>query len=98
MEKANESSGKKTPSSRSMNEVMNLILRLNDKLREKISPRKKGKKLDAGSTEVVIIIMTSQEEKKALPAKKAKAETETSNSDWIQDLCREIEKGACSRK
>ncbi len=79
-----------------MNEIMNLILRLNDKLKERVSP-KKAKDLDAGNTEVVIIIMTSQEEKKAASAK-AVPKTSTPSSDWIRGLCREIEKGACSRK
>jgi hypothetical protein len=97
MEKANESSGKKTPSSRSMKEIMNLILKLNDKLKERISPRKKTKDPEAGETEVVIIIMTSQEEKTAARAKTPARKTEA-DSDWIQGLCREIEKGACPPK
>ncbi len=98
MEKGNESFGKKKPSSRSMNEIMTLIMKLNDKLKERVSPAKKAKGLEAGDTEVVIIIMTSQEEKKAAPSKTAKPKSSATDSGWIRDLCREIEKGTCSRK
>ncbi len=80
-----------------MNEIMNLILKLNDKLKERVSPAKKAKNPEAGNTEVVIIIMTSQEEKKAA-AKPAAPKTPGSGAEWIRGLCREIEKGACSRK
>lgn len=81
-----------------MKEIMNLILQLNDKLKERVPPAKKTQGVEAGNTEVVIIIMTSREEKKTAPVKAAPPKNSTSGSDWIRGLCREIEKGACSRK
>ncbi|MDH4268006.1 MAG: hypothetical protein OEW45_20455, partial [Deltaproteobacteria bacterium] len=52
----------KSSSTKSLNELMNLLMKLNAKLREKISPlQKKGNA--PGKMDVVIIIMTHQEEK-----------------------------------
>ena len=91
--KKEEPSGKKAPSAKSMNELINLILKLNEKLRERISPRKK----DGAGEEIVVIIMTSQEEKKAV-SKTRKAPPPAASSAWMQDLFRDIEREGASKK
>ena len=65
---------KETPSPRSMNELMNLIMKLNDKIRQKIllGGKKKDEK-DPDKMEVVIIIVNALE-KKTRPVKTSRSE------------------------
>ena len=97
MEPFKEPSRKKSPSAKSLNELMNLLMKLNAKLREKISPAHRKEK-GPGKTDVVIIIMSAQEEKSRPARTSRSAKPESPKSDWIQDLCEEIERGACTRK
>ncbi len=86
--------GKKEPSAKTLNELMELLLKLNSKLRKKVSPHP-GKK-EAGEMEMVIIILNSSSEpapKNPRPEKRLAA-----RNTWIDDLCREIERGAPGRK
>jgi len=94
MEELKESSPKNEPSAKSLNELMNLLLKLNAKLREKIAPPSKKRENGPGKMDVVIIIMSNQEEKPRSPKSPRPAKVETSKGDWIQDLCEEIERGA----
>ena len=90
-----ETSGKE-PSARSLTELVDLILKLNAKIREKISPRRRGETKDAKNTEMVIIILnhSSGDPPKVSRAQKAKA----SGKDWIEDLCGDIEKEGSGQK
>jgi hypothetical protein len=98
MEQFKEHSRKKVPAAKSLDELMNLLMKLNAKLKEKISPPNKKKENGPGKMDVVIIIMSDQVEKPQ-PAKISRpAKPESPKGDWIQDLCEEIERGPCPRK
>lgn len=97
MEQFKEPAGKKTPSPKSLNELMNLLMKLNAKLREKISPAME-KDSAPEKVDVVIIIMTNQEEKVRSPKPARHTKPESTKSDWIQDLCAEIERGPQPKK
>jgi hypothetical protein len=99
MESFKEPSRKKSPSAKSLNELMNLLMKLNAKLREKIVPaRAKKENGPARATDVVIIIMSAQEEK-SRPAKASRpGKPEPLKSDWIQGLCEDIERGPSTRE
>jgi hypothetical protein len=86
----------KEPSPRSLTELVDLILKLNAKIREKISPRRKGETKGSKNTEMVIIILnhSSGDPPKVSRTQKAKA----SGNDWIEDLCGDIEKEGSSQK
>jgi len=87
----------KSSSTKSLNELMNLLMKLNAKLREKISPlQKKGNA--PGKMDVVIIIMTHQEEKPKPIKTPRHSKPDPLKGDWIQDLCDEIEQGIPPRK
>jgi len=82
------------PSSKSLNELINLLMKLNEKIKEKIAPPSKNKKeLRGNKTDVVIIIMTNEEEKAHATKTPRSAKAEPVKADWIQGLCEEIEKG-----
>ena len=97
MENFKESLGKKTPPAKSVNELMNLLMKLNDKLREKISPVRKKKENELEKTDVVIIIMSNQAERVRSSKTSRTAKTESPQRDWIQDLCQDIERGSHPR-
>ena len=97
MENFKEPSGKKSPSAKSIHELMSLLMKLNAKLREKIpSPSKKN--MGPGEMDIVIIIMTSQEEPSRSTKSPRASKPEPPRDEWIQGLCEEIERGAYSRK
>ncbi len=97
MEHFKEPPGEKNSSTKSLNELMNLLMKLNAKLREKIlSSPKKG--TTPGKMDVVIIIMTNQEEKPKSTKTARHSKPEPLKGDWIQDLCAEIERGFRIRK
>jgi len=98
MEQFKEPSRKEKPSAKSLNELMNLLMKLNAKLREKISPAPKNKENGPGKTDVVIIIMSGQEENSRLAKPSRRAKPESPKSNWIEDLCEEIERGPHTRK
>jgi len=100
MEPFKEPSRKKSPSAKSLNELMNLLMKLNAKLREKIAPARAKKENGAGkTTDVVIIIMSAQEEKsRPTKASSRPGKPELLKSDWIQDLCEDIERGPSTRE
>lgn len=90
MEPIKGSSEGKIPSPKSLNELMKLLLELNTKLQEKLYPRKN--KGNPEKMDVVIIIMTSQEEK-AKSSKAAKTgKSQLPKDDWIKNLIADIEK------
>ncbi len=94
-----EKDHKETPSPRSMNELMNLIMKLNDKIRQKIlSGDKKKDEKEPDKMEVVIIIVNAVE-KKNRPVKASRSEKpKAPKDDWIQGLCEEIERDASPRR
>ena len=98
MEPFKEPSRKKVPSDKSLNELMNLLMKLNAKLKEKILPPNKKKENGPGKMDVVIIIMSDQEERPRPVKTSRPAKPELLKDDWIQDLCEEIERRPCPRK
>ncbi len=97
MEHFKEPAEKKDPSTKSLNELMNLLMKLNSKLREKMSPSKK-KDVAPGKTDVVIIIMTNQEETPKTAKAPRHSRPESLKGEWIQDLCDDIERGPQAKK
>jgi len=97
MDHFKEPAEKKDSSTKSLNELMNLLMKLNAKLREKIAPGKK-KDVAGGKTDVVIIIVTNQEEKPKATKAPRLSKPEPVKGEWIQDLCDEIERGPRAKK
>ena len=86
----------KEPSARSLTELVDLLLKLNSKIREKISPRPKGETKGAKNTEMVIIILNHSS---GAPAKAPRPQkTKTLGNDWIEELCGDIERGSSGQK
>ena len=98
MEPFKEPSRKKSPSTKSLNELMNLLMKLNAKLREKFSPPPQKKENGARKLDVIIIIMSDQVEKPRPVKTSRPSKREPLKGDWIQDLCEEIERGPYPRK
>jgi len=98
MEPLEESLGKRAPSPKSLNELMNLLIKLNAKLREKISPAMGKKENGPEKMDVVIIILSSQAEKARSAKTSRPAKPELMKGDWIQGLCEDIERGTHSPK
>jgi hypothetical protein len=86
----------KEPLVRSLTELVDLLLKLNSKIREKISPRRKGETKGAKNTEMVIIILNNSS---GSPAKAPRPQkTKTLGNDWIEELCGDIERGSSGQK
>lgn len=91
-----ETARRKEPSAKSLNELMELLLKLNGQLRDKISPHRKKEEPGPENMEMVIIILNNSPERiasvprteKPLPLK----------GEWIDGLCKEIERGSRRRK
>ena len=88
--------GKKNPSSKSLNELLELLLKLNAKLREKVSPRRNKDDPGEENMEMVIIIL-SNGPKSAPRASRAEKPAPLKN-DWIEELCQEIERPSGGRR
>ena len=83
-------------SARSLNELVDLLLKLNSKIREKISPRPNEETKGAKNSEMVIIIMNHSS---GPPAKAPRPQkTKTLRDEWIEDLCGDIERGSSGQK
>lgn len=81
--------GKKAPSDKSLNELMELLLKLNGKIRKQISPRRMREEPEAENMEMVIIILNNSS---ARSPKMPRAERpKPVKNDWIDNLCEEIE-------
>ena len=81
---------KGAPSARSLRELMELVLKLNAKIRERISPRPPRGEKPAEETEMVIIILKQSSENPSKPPRPQKPKT--SGGEWIDDLCEEIQR------
>jgi hypothetical protein len=77
-------------SAKALGELMDLFLKLNSKLREKISPRPKEEKGKAEKTEMVIIILNRSSENASRTPRPAKPKLPKAN--WINELCEDIER------
>ena len=78
------------PAARSLSELMELLLRLNSKIREKISPRPPKEEKAAGNTEMVIIILNQSSENPPKAPRREKPQTR--GDEWIDGLCEEIQR------
>ncbi len=96
MEPSPDAFEKKDASSKSLNELLRLLLKLNAKLREEISPPKK--KHLSEQTDVVIIIMTNQDER-LRSGRVARTETSTPPAgDWMEKMFAQIERSSARRR
>ncbi|MDO8955344.1 MAG: hypothetical protein Q7W38_00625 [Deltaproteobacteria bacterium] len=89
-----ESLGKKTPSTQAINELMELLGKLNAKLREKIAPRRNKEDRGLGNMEMVIIILNHSSENAPEPSRPEKEKPKPLKKDWVDFLCEEIEQGS----
>ncbi len=96
MNSSKEPLGKKAPSNKSLNELMELLLKLNAKVREKMSPRGRKDEAGAGNAEMVIIILNNSSESRPRAPRTERAKP--LKNDWIDRLFREIERGSGRRK
>jgi hypothetical protein len=81
---------KRESSDKALGELMDLFLKLNSKIREKISPRCKEERGKAEKTEMVIIILNSSSENTARPPRPERPKP--SKPNWINELCEDIER------
>lgn len=84
---------KKRPSAKSLNELMDLLGKLNAKLREKISPRKQEEDRLENMEMVIIILSRSSESTPRTSRPEKPKPLRSEKSDWINSLCEEIEQG-----
>jgi hypothetical protein len=97
MPQSSDAFEKKETPSKSADELVRLILKLNAKLRDKLSLSRK-KKSPAPQTDVVIILMTHRNEP-ARPEKKPPAvKTPVAPADWLENLFAEIEGSFTKRR
>jgi hypothetical protein len=97
MECPSDAFGKKESLSKSADELVRLLLKLNSKIREKLNLSRKKKPATA-QTDVVIIIMTNRKEK-SRPEKPARpVETPSPQGDWLENLFAEIEGSSIKRR
>jgi hypothetical protein len=87
---------KREASDKGLGELMDLFLKLNSKLREKIFPRPKEEKGKGENMEMVIIILNSSPGTPPRPPRPEKPKL--SKPDWIEKLCEEIERKSGKEK
>jgi len=85
----------KNPSAKSIEELVHLLMKLNAKLREKMSARRRKEK-EAGQTDILILILNQPED----PPRKRKTapRTEPADGRWMENLFAEIEEGASKKR
>jgi len=81
---------KREPSAKALGELMDLFLKLNSKLRERIFPRPKEEKGKAENVEMLIIILNSSSEK--YPRVPRPGKPKLPKPGWIDELCEDIER------
>jgi hypothetical protein len=90
MEPFSDTSEKKNHPSKSAEEWVRLLLKLNAKLREKLN-RSKKKESAPPQTDVVIIIMTNRKETSRPEKFPPAVKSSPALRDWMEDLFAEIE-------
>ncbi len=85
-----DSAEKREAPEKAFGELMDLFLKLNSKLREKIFPRSKEEKGKTQKTEMVIIIINRSSEDTVRPPQPEKPKAP--RPSWINRLCEEIER------
>jgi hypothetical protein len=97
MEPSPDAFEKKEQAAKSRDDLIHLLLKLNDKLREKLNLSRR-KEAAPRQTDVVIIIMTHQKEK-TRPGKSLRTvETPSPPGAWMEDLFAEIEGSFINRR
>jgi hypothetical protein len=97
MEPSRDAFEKEDPSTKSAQELMDLLLKLNAKLKEKIRPTKR-KEAESEQTEMVIILMTNRD---ARPRSGRPGKTENPESraaDWMEEMFAQIEEIPARRR
>ena len=97
MEPSPDASEKKEQAAKSRDDLIRLLLKLNDLLKEKLGPSKKKESVPR-QTDLMIIIMTRQDEKahRTPPSKPVK--TAPREGEWLEDLFAEIEGSSIKRR
>ena len=90
MEHQPDAFGKKEPAAKSRDDLIRLLLKLNAMLKEKLGLSKK-KEPSPRRAEVMIILMTRQEEKPRSGKSPKPVKTAPPQGDWLGDLFAEIE-------
>jgi len=90
MEHQPDAFGKKEPAAKSRDDLIRLLLKLNDMLKEKLDLSKK-KEPAPRQADVMIIIMTRQEERPRSGKSPKPLKTAPPQADWMGDLFAEIE-------
>jgi hypothetical protein len=88
---------KKDSSGKSLNELAQLLLELNAKLREKIPPPRK-KERTPDQTDIVIIILTNREERAPKTKFSKPVKAEFPPGDWLENMFAEIEERKFKRR
>jgi len=97
MDYPSDASDKKEQAAKSRDDLIRLLLKLNAMLKEKLGLSKKRASAPR-QTDMMIIIMTSQEEKSPRTTPLKPPKTAPSKADWIEDLFAEIEGGSLKRR
>jgi len=94
-----EPTERETPSTQLLNELIDLLLKLNAKLREKITPRRKKEETGAENTEMLVIILSQSPGTPPSSPKMPRSEKPRAPKDgWIDKLFDEIEREFGGRK
>jgi hypothetical protein len=90
MDHPSDASAKEEQAAKSRDDLIHLLLKLNDLLKEKLGLSKKREPAPR-QADVMIIIMTRQKEKKPSGKSPKPVQTAPSQGDWMGDLFAEIE-------
>lgn len=90
MEPSPDAFGKNEPAAKSREDLLRLLLKLNDLLKEKLGLARK-KAPAPRQTDVMVIIVTRQEEKTRQAKSPKPARAASPRASWMEDLFAEIE-------
>jgi len=97
MKSSQDPSDDKDLSAKSLQELVRLLLKLNARLREKVSARRK-KENAAGQTDIVILILNQPEDQPRRGKTTEPPKPAFTDGDWIENLFAEIEEGALKKR
>ena len=97
MEPSPDAFGKKEQAAKSRDDLIRLLLKLNALLKEKLGLSKK-KESSPRQTDMMIIIMTRQDEKARRESHPRPVKAAPPQGDWMEDLFSEIEGSSVRRR